>query len=89
MNGAPNCYNCRFRRSIPGDAHSHCVNPKITAADAISVMFLGMTAPSSELAVKGDPYGHNQGWFMWPYNFDPNWLQACNGFQPLEEENHG
>jgi len=21
------CYSCKYRRSIPGDAHSQCINP--------------------------------------------------------------
>lgn len=30
--------------------------------------------------VKGDPIGIKRGWFMWPLNYDPTWLQECNGF---------
>jgi hypothetical protein len=21
------------------------------------------------------------GWFCWPFNFDPVWLEACDGFK--------
>ena len=24
----PGCYDCKFRRDLPGDAHSRCTNPK-------------------------------------------------------------
>jgi hypothetical protein len=57
----PDCYNCKFRRDIPGDAHSCCSN--------------------SKAKVKGDSYGKGQGWFLWPFNFDPTWLESCNGFE--------
>lgn len=33
------------------------------------------------LAIKGHAYGIKRGWFMWPINFDPVWLQECNGFE--------
>lgn len=35
-----------------------------------------------ELHVAGDPHGIEKGWFAWPFNFDPVWLQACDGFTP-------
>ena len=31
--------------------------------------------------VKGDPHGISNGWFMWPVNFDPVWLESCYGFE--------
>jgi hypothetical protein len=30
--------------------------------------------------VKGNPTGIRRGWFMWPFNFDPTWLDSCDGF---------
>jgi len=30
--------------------------------------------------VKGNPHGIRNGWFMWPLNFDPVWLDSCDGF---------
>lgn len=35
------------------------------------------------LKVKGDEVGIRNGWFMWPYNFDPVWLIECNGFKKV------
>jgi len=26
MTNIPNCYKCKFRRNVPGDAHSQCIN---------------------------------------------------------------
>lgn len=30
--------------------------------------------------VTGDRYGIRMGWFLWPLNFDPTWLESCDGF---------
>lgn len=32
--------------------------------------------------VKGNPTGIRRGWFNWPFNFDPVWLEECEGFTP-------
>lgn len=57
----PNCYDCKFRGTIPGDAHTRCLNEKAH--------------------VTGDAYGKRSGWFFWPFNFDPTWLETCDGFE--------
>lgn len=31
--------------------------------------------------VKGDPHGVRNGWFYHPINFDPIWLESCDGFE--------
>ena len=55
------CYECKYRGTIPGDAHSKCTNP-------YSVVI-------------GDPHGVKNGWFLHPFNFDPNWLIYCDSFE--------
>ena len=37
-----------------------------------------------ELKVTGHLAGIQGGWFRWPNNFDPTWLQKCNGFERKE-----
>ena len=37
-----------------------------------------------KLGIKADRYGFENGWFMWPVNFDPAWLLNCNGFTPKD-----
>lgn len=29
---------------------------------------------------KGSEHGIKKGWFLWPFNFDPVWLESCEGF---------
>lgn len=36
--------------------------------------------------VKGDEYGIGKGWFLWPLNFDPVWLESCDGFSDNPED---
>jgi hypothetical protein len=83
----PNCYDCRYRGTIPGDAHSRCLHPAIGPQDdnpfgAIAQVLNGeMTNVARELNVTAEPYGIMSGWFFWPANFDPTWLITCNGFE--------
>jgi hypothetical protein len=43
-------------------------------------------APVNDLGVKGNEHGIKNGWFCWPFNFDPVWLEACNGFTAQKEK---
>ena len=36
---------------------------------------------ATALGIKGSAHGIQMGWFNWPYNFDPMWLEACSGFE--------
>ena len=60
----PNCYKCKYRGDIPGDAHSCCKN--------------------ANAKVSGHKHGIKNGWFFWPFNFDPVWLVSCTGFEEKE-----
>ena len=37
--------------------------------------------------VNGNPTGIKRGWFRWPLNFDPAWLEACDGFSDDKNDN--
>jgi len=83
-NEKPNCYECKYRRSVPGDAHSECVHPRISETDRIITGFALLagqrSAAMKRLNVMGDPVGIKRGWFYWPLNYDPTWLETCDGF---------
>lgn len=36
--------------------------------------------------VVGNKHGIKNGWFFWPVNFDPVWLEDCNGFSDKQED---
>lgn len=90
----PNCYDCKFRRSVPGDAHSRCGHPKATSHNSfdnilalmLSMAKAGQPIENKGLKVKGNEHGIRNGWFAWPFNFDPAWLEECNGFENKKED---
>lgn len=90
----PNCYDCKFRREVPGSAHSSCAHPALGGASDdpmgnIMATFasVGRVNPvisqsAEKLNVRGNAAGIRRGWFNWPWNFDPVWLERCDGFEP-------
>src|SRR5688572_21156552 len=34
------------------------------------------------LDIRANFHGIRNGWFVWPMNFDPTWLEQCTGFTP-------
>jgi len=40
----------------------------------------------AKLVIKGNPTGIRRGWFIWPFNYDPVWLDECNGFKEKEQD---
>ncbi len=83
----PNCYECKYRGGVVGSAHSSCHHPKCKGVGeglvGLLVALSGGHAPqmNTGLKVKGDTYGIRQGWFSHPLNFDPVWLEECDGFE--------
>ena len=75
----PNCYECKFRGSVPGDAHSCCKYPG-TATGILDYFSSKNPLIAEKLNIKGNAHGIRSGWFMWPVNFDPVWLENCDGF---------
>ena len=78
----PNCYECEYKRTIPGDSHVQCVHPESATPDAQMTFIIGGDRyTSGNLTISAKEIGINQGWFMWPINFDPVWLKKCSGFK--------
>ena|SRR3990167_3099699 len=88
----PNCYECKWRRNVPGSAHSACGHPSNQAAldnplNQLAAIFggIGRAVPvmgeTKQLKVVGHHTGIRRGWFQWPFNFDPVWLQECDGYE--------
>ena len=83
----PNCYKCIHRRNVPGDAHSSCAHPKVISNNNTIFKMATTTFKSSamELNIKANMNGVRNGWFLWPTNFDPGWLENCDGFEKIKE----
>ena len=78
--------------------HSACHHPKARSAgkDSLGEVMaifasIGRHVPVVDLdgavtlGIKADPHGVRSGWFNWPFNFDPVWLQECKGFELKEK----
>lgn len=80
-----NCYTCEYRGTIPGNCHSCCKYPGTSTG-----MFDYFNHTNSSIALKlnirGNPHGIMSGWFYWPINFDPVWLENCDGYKKQGSE---
>lgn len=95
----PNCWECKYRGEVPGSAHSSCQHPatgNVRGNAMASLIGLygkhsgligvpGSADAHTALGIKGHRQGIVNGWFLWPVNFDPTWLEACNGFEAKSE----
>ena len=92
MADKPNCYQCKHRRDLPGDCHSSCAHPGIAdqannPLGRMMALLAGVSratpiqGTSNTLHVTGNPHGIRHGWFNHPWNFDPLWLEECDGFE--------
>ena len=97
-NKKPNCYECKYLRDNPGDAHKRCHHPAFKQAhDNPLLELLSMFASVGrnnpiqlthpDIKVIGDPHGIKNGWFNHPLSFDPTWLIKCTGFTKKEVTN--
>ena len=85
MSDKPNCYTCKYRGTVPGDAHSCCRYPG-TDTGLLSMFTHGNAALAKQLNIKANAHGVRRGWFAWPVNFDPIWLENCDGYVPKPEK---
>jgi len=66
------CYECIYRRDLK------CIYRR----DLTWWVHSECVSPNvQDMEVKGNEHGIKKGWFHWPYNFDPVWLEKCNGFK--------
>lgn len=79
-----------------GSAHSCCNHPSLKPLEDKPLKLMatfasvGRVPPiaiaSKELNIKGDPWGIKNGWFNFPFNFDPVWLLNCDGYERKERK---
>ena len=99
-NDTQNCWSCKWKGEVPGSAHVRCMHPKLApfyeALDKNPMLELGLMLGSvgrgpklvtgeNPLNVRGDPDGIRNNWFNWPYEFDPTWLENCDGYEVKEK----
>jgi len=76
----PKCYECKHRGNVPGDAHSCCNYPG-NSTGMLDFFNEGNWSNAKKLNIKASAHGVKKGWFFWPVNFDPCWLENCEGFE--------
>jgi len=74
------CYKCKYRGNVAGDAHSCCRYPN-NDIGMLSFFEKSNLENMEKLNIKANSHGIRNGWFMWPVNFDPVWLENCDGFE--------
>lgn len=88
----PDCRRCKWSRREPSGAHLCCMHPATellwTLPGSRFVYVMGKGAgivdyseQTKGLYVVGDETGKAIGAFNWPFNFDPLWLQECDGWE--------
>ena len=89
------CWTCMWRGANPGDAHIHCQHPSLAPVKDdpllnLAAIFAGVgrqppiTANNPTLNIEGNAHGIAQGWFNFPWSFDPTWLLNCDGYERRE-----
>ncbi len=98
MTEKPKCYGCKWRANLPGDAHSCCQHPAAQQAlnnplGQVLAVFASVQRtepvqgePTALINVTGSQHGIRKGWFNWPWNFDPVWLETCDGFEARDDD---
>ena len=81
----PNCKTCKHVLSLPGNVHVSCDHPAIENVSLLNFIFSQYKAGRiNPLNIKANEIGVFRGWFNWPFDFDPVWLENCNGFEGTE-----
>jgi len=89
------CFACTHQGDLLRSYHICCRHPLVVRAldqanpdPRLSAMAAGRVGLTfwcpNPLNVAGSGHGIMHGWFDWPWNFDPIWLESCDGFEPNE-----
>lgn len=90
------CITCIHRGRVYGSTHSTCKHPSLKSFYETPVLQLmsifasvqrvpPINVSSKQLNIKGNPRGIKNGWFNFPFNFDPIWLLNCDGYEETEK----
>lgn len=93
----PNCFDCMYSRTLPWNTHLSCHCPAAQRRHAEPLLkAMGMKGKQSPphirkvcdislemVGLTADPHGVENGWALWPYNYDPVWLiGVCVAYTP-------
>jgi len=81
-----NCYQCKFRGNVAGSVHSSCQHPAVERGKFELAVFFAMCPDAFHDTIIANRHGINQGWFVWPLDFDPVWLEKCVLLEEKDEQ---
>ena len=82
------CYTCKYRREIVGDAHSQCAHPNMGGEPPNNFIgWLAFEKGYNPLKISMNEHGVRNGWCTYPINFDPIWIDNCIGYYPINRSN--
>ena len=90
------CFSCKWKRRNSGTVHIRCVHSSLGPISDNPMMNMmailasvgrakPMIASTKELNIRGTPTGIKRGWFNFPWDFDPTWLENCDGYEIKED----
>ena len=80
MNEKNDCYKCPYREKLPHSAHSKC-----NVLDGPFAISISMKVARGEVtkidnyeghSIEFHPNGVENGWCMWPLDYDPVWVKC-------------
>lgn len=82
------CHKCKHSRKIPGDTHLKCGHPFIdedggSLFSIVSSLMGKDDNAMDKLNISLNSTGVKNGWAYWPVNFDPIWIDNCDGFEEM------
>lgn len=66
------------QKTVKPDCYK-CSNRRSVPGDAHS------SCVKKDAQITANRHGVLRGWFSWPFNFDPVWLESCDSFSDKEE----
>lgn len=84
------CYSCKYHKNIPGDTHIECEHPMAQAHKMTALLALLNTNKRyiediyACLGIKIDAAAYGSGYAMYPINFDPIWINNCDGYDNIK-----
>jgi hypothetical protein len=83
------CLTCMYRGPVPHSRHSSCHHPRVddimgdhdTLAKLIDLLAGGITPNFfDDLRIEITEGAIESRWALWPFNFDPVWIESCTGY---------
>lgn len=75
------CYTCKHKGNVAGSAHSSCN----ALGEPFEVMMYVLSGTEPRVPIQANSHGIESGWFTWPIDFDPTWLEYCGMYEEKDE----